>query len=137
MPGGRPKKMIDPEQAATFASRGLTIEQIAHCCGVSPTTLYERQVEYPELMEAIKRGRSSGIEQIANKLYENAMAGHIVAQIFYLKNRCPEEWQDRRDLTIETKVARSVGELSDDELDAIVGDDEPTSGNGLDADKPA
>lgn len=124
------RKDIDPAELERLASRGLTMDQIADCLGIGRSTLYKRQGEDPDVMDAVKRGRSSGIEQVANKLFESALAGNIVAQIFYLKNRCPEEWQDRRDFTIETKTARPVSELSDEELAAIVGDDELTGGNG-------
>ena len=119
----RPQKAIDPEKAEELASRGLTVNQIAHCLGISPRTFYERQKDTPEVAEAIERGRARGIQQVANALFEAATAGNVVAAIFYLKNRGPLEWQDRRDFTVERKAARSVEELSDEELSAIAGED--------------
>jgi transposase len=38
-----------------MASRGLTVAQIADCLGVSESTLYGKQNEYKEFMDAIKR----------------------------------------------------------------------------------
>ena len=41
------------------------------------------------------------------------------------------------EVTVEEPRSRSVSEFSDEELVALIGDDELTSDNGLDADKPA
>ncbi|MDB4437387.1 hypothetical protein N9163_00900 [bacterium] len=95
---GRPKWIPDEaicEQAGEMASRGLTISQIADCLGVSDATVYDRQNEYPEFLEAIKRGRSSGIHKITNQLFDKAMSGDNTAIIFYLKNRDRESWGDK------------------------------------------
>ena len=95
---GRPKWIPDNaicEQAAEMASRGLTISQIADCLGVSDSTIYDRQNEYPEFLEAIKRGRSYGMDKITNQLFEKAMGGDNTAIIFYLKNRDRENWGDK------------------------------------------
>ena len=67
---GRPKWIPDEltcKKAKDMASRGLTILQIADCLGVSHTTIYERQNEFPEFAEAIKRGRSQGIKEVAKR----------------------------------------------------------------------
>jgi hypothetical protein len=69
--------------------------QIAHCLGVSHTTVYERQNEYPEFAEAIKKGRAEGISKVANKLFEKAVDGDNTCIIFYLKNRDRESWGDQ------------------------------------------
>ena len=95
---GRPKWIPDEaicEQAAEMASRGLTVSQIADCLGVSDSTVYDRQNEYPEFLEAIKRGRSSGMDKITNKLFEKAMEGDNTAIIFYLKHRDRENWGEK------------------------------------------
>jgi predicted transcriptional regulator len=78
-----------------MASRGLTVKQIADCLGVSDATIYERQKEYPEFLEAIKRGRSEGINQVTNKLFEKAVDGDNTCMIFYLKTRDRESWGDQ------------------------------------------
>jgi hypothetical protein len=57
--------------------------------------VYDRQNEYPEFLEAIKRGRSSGIHKITNQLFDKAMSGDNTAIIFYLKNRDRESWGDK------------------------------------------
>ena len=102
MPGGRPKIEITPEmcdKAEALAAQGLNREQIASVLGFAAGTLYEKQKEYPEFYEAIKRGADKGIATIANSLFQSAKGGNITAQIFYLKNRAPSDWKDRRDHT--------------------------------------
>lgn len=100
MPRGRPPiKITDEtiEKAFKLASRGLNMEQIASCLGMSSTVLYERQITNPDLKEAIEKGRHHGIEEISNALYEKAKSGDNTAMIFFLKNRSPQEWNDRRE----------------------------------------
>lgn len=95
---GRPKWIPDEltcRKAREMASRGLTVAQIADCLGVSDATVYERQKEYPEFLEAIKRGRSEGINQVTNKLFEKAVDGDNTCMIFYLKTRDRESWGEQ------------------------------------------
>jgi len=98
-------KEIDEKKVESLAAQGLTMEQIAYCLGVAGSTLYKRKVDESEISEAIKRGRAKGIATITNALFQSGKGGNITAQIFYLKNRQPEEWKDRR----ETEIS---GELS-------------------------
>lgn len=95
---GRPPWIPDEnicEQAENMASHGLTISQIADCLGISERTVYDKQNEYPQFLQAIKRGRSSGMDKVTNKLFEKAMSGDNTAIIFYLKNRDRENWGDQ------------------------------------------
>lgn len=78
-----------------MASRGLTVSQIADCLGVSESTLYNKQEEYLEFMDAIKRGRSKGMNEITNALFEKAVNGDNTAMIFYLKTRDRENWGEQ------------------------------------------
>jgi len=95
---GRPPWIPDEnicEQAEDMASHGLTISQIADCLGISERTVYDKQNEYPQFLQPIKRGRSSGMDKVTNKLFEKAMSGDNTAIIFYLKNRDRENWGDQ------------------------------------------
>jgi len=80
------------KRAEQYASRGLTYEQIANCLGMSHETFIHKRRDYPELSDAIKKGRSRGIGDIANVLYGSAKAGNTTAQIFYLK--CIGKWRE-------------------------------------------
>lgn len=97
---GRPAFEITEDvlkQAEAYASQGLTKKQIARVLGICYDTLNEKQKEFPEFSEAIKRGQAKGIAKISNALFTNASDGNTVAQIFYLKNRAPKQWRDKLD----------------------------------------
>ncbi len=95
---GRPRIEITTAmiaEAERLAARGLTKEQIAYCLGFSADTLSRREKDSAAFAEAIKKGKAKGIADVANALYESAMGGSIPGQIFFLKNRDPENWKDR------------------------------------------
>jgi transcriptional regulator with XRE-family HTH domain len=95
---GRPRIEITETmiaEAERLASRGLTKEQIAYCLGFSADTLSRREKDSAAFAEAIKKGKSQGIADVANALYESAMGGSIPGQIFFLKNRDPQNWKDK------------------------------------------
>lgn len=51
-----------------YARDGLTDEQIAHNLGITPSTYYEWKKKYPEISEALKRGK-----EVVDILVENAL----------------------------------------------------------------
>jgi hypothetical protein len=91
---------IHPQQTAIkaqeMASRGLTVAQIASCLGISETTLYKKQNEYAEFMDAIKKGRAEGINQVSNALFDKATQGNVTAMFYYLKTRDRENWGENQ-----------------------------------------
>ena len=114
-----------------WARDGLTDEQISHNIGIHPSTLYDWQKEYPEIAEALKKGKEVIDRQVENALLKRALGYEyeevkqiiekdekgkdrkriektvkqvipdITAQIFWLKNRKPEEWRKRDKLEEE------------------------------------
>jgi hypothetical protein len=58
----------------------------------------------PAHQEAIDRGRVQGLTEIANSLFESALNGNTTAQIFYLKNRSPDDWRDRFENRVDIKA---------------------------------
>jgi len=84
------------EQARDMASRGLTVSQISDCLGISETTLYGKQNEYTEFMDAIKKGRAEGLNKVSNALFEKATQGNVTAMIYYLKVRDRENWGENQ-----------------------------------------
>jgi len=109
-----------------WARDGLTDEQIARNMGISPSTLYEWKKKYPEISEVLKKGKEVVDRQVENALLKRALgydyeevktliedvdgkkkkkvektvkhiAPDVTAQIFWLKNRKPEIWRDRRE----------------------------------------
>lgn len=106
-----------------WARDGLTDEQIAHNMGIATGTLYEYKKKYPEIDEALKRGKQVVDIEVENALLKRALGyeyeetetiveegsgqkrkvrrvkKHVppdtTAGIFWLKNRKPKEWRDR------------------------------------------
>lgn len=82
------------DECEELATRGLSNLQIITVLRISETTFYNKQKEYPELEEAIKRGRHRGPANVANALYDKAVGGDVNAIKFYLKNRNRDHWPD-------------------------------------------
>ena len=80
------------QQVHEMASNGLTVAQIADCLGISESTLYAKQGEYKEFMDAIKKGSAKGLNKVSNALFERATQGNVTAMIYYLKVRDRENW---------------------------------------------
>lgn len=98
-PREKPRQLIDwgssvvRSDIQSKAERGLTLEQIADSLGVTRQTLWDNRQKYPDLDNALKKGRGKGIEQVANALFEKAVMGDVPSAIFYLKARAG--WSDR------------------------------------------
>ena len=102
--GGRPSVTLDPDQVQDLAARGLSYEQIALSLGINFKTLLSHRRNREEIQEAIDHGRAKGLKEVSNALYQAATNGNITAQIFYLKNRDPENWKDRFDQRINVQT---------------------------------
>ena len=78
-----------------WARDGLTDEQIAERIGINPATLYDWKKKYPEISEALKKGKEVVDYEVENALLLKALCGDVTAQIFWLKNRRPDKWRDK------------------------------------------
>lgn len=105
-----------------WARDGLTNEQIAKNIGINPDTLYTWIKRFPEISEALKKGKEVVDREVENALLKRALgyeyeeiksyieesggkkkkhvektvkhvAGDVTAQIFWLKNRMPDKWR--------------------------------------------
>ena len=119
---GRPSK-YDPafaEQARKLAQLGATDREAADFFGVAESTLSLWKLVHPEFSEALKVGKEHADARVIQSLYRRAVGysfdsekvainaqGDITrakivehvppdttAQIFWLKNRSPEDWRD-------------------------------------------
>ena len=119
-----------------WARLGLNDDQIAKNLGIGCTALYDYKNKYPEFAEAIKRGKDVAIYEVENALYKTACgfyyeeeeltkSGQVVtlkkyakpnttAQIFFLKNKKPEEWRDKRE--VQADVTASVVFEGEDDI---------------------
>ena len=119
---GRPRFEITPEvceKVENLSAQGLTVDQIALVLGVSHWTIYERQNEFPEFSDALKRGRGKGVANVTNALYTKAVDGDNTAMIFYLKNRAG--WVDKQEVqsTVEQRHVIDLTRIPDDQLESI------------------
>lgn len=108
-----------------WARDGLTDAQMAGNMRINPATLYDWKKKYPKISEALKKGKEVVDIQVENALLKRALGydfqeekieksdkdgvkvvqtvKHIppdtTAQIFWLKNRRPDRWRDKPELT--------------------------------------
>lgn len=105
-----------------WARRGLSDEQIAHNMGISVATLYNYKKTHLEILEALKKGKDVVNVEVENALLKRAMGyeytettreGGVVtkvvtkhvapdttAQIFWLKNKMPQDYRDKKELEV-------------------------------------
>lgn len=121
-----------------WARDGLVDEQIAQNIGVHPSTLYDWKSKYPDVSEALKRGKEVIDRQVENALLKRALGYSYVevreeesengyktiktvkevvpdttAQIFWLKNRKPTEWRDKQEIEQTGDIGLKVKWLDD------------------------
>lgn len=87
-----------------WARDGLTDEQIAHNMGISAVTLYDWKKKFPKISKALKKTKEIVDRQVENALFKKACEGDTTAMIFWLKNRRPNDWRDKR----ETQLSGAV-----------------------------
>ena len=156
--GGRPTKYRDAfaAQAVKLCQLGATDEDMADFFNVGITTFERWKVKYSRFRGALKAAKTEADERVTRSLYERAIgyshpedkifqyegAAVIIpttkhyppettACIFWLKNRQPDQWRDKREHEIS-------GELKVSEIKrTIVKADRPTAahtnGGGLPA----
>ncbi len=126
MSGGRPTK-YDPEyvgQAAKLCRLGATDLELGDFFEVSRETIWRWSQAHPEFCNALKVGKAEADERVERSLFARAtgytydavkifqhdgapvivpyrehVAPDTTAAIFWLKNRRPADWRDRREVT--------------------------------------
>lgn len=121
---------------AAWARNGLTNQQIADNIGIAECTLYDWKSKHPQISEALKITKELADIEVENALYKRAvgydytettvvdgpkgrtetvtqkrMAPDVTAQIFWLKNRKPFEWRDRKN-EIEADESGETGVIA-------------------------
>ena len=112
-----------------WVREGLSDEQVSHNMGIAYSTFKEWVNKFPALSATIKKGKHPVDLEVENMLYKNAMGydyeetiteiedlgngkqkKHVrkikkhrppdtTAQIFWLKNRRPDRWRDKQEIT--------------------------------------
>lgn len=106
-----------------WARDGLTDEQIAQNMGIRRETLYAWKKKHPNISNTLKKGKEVIDRQVENALLKRALGykytevktkeekgtvtevtttikevvPDVTAQIFWLKNRKPDQWKDKRE----------------------------------------
>ena len=141
------QKLIDVEN---MARNGLDQSQIAHNLGISIDTLISYKKKYKRFSDALERGKEVTDQEVENALLKRALGssytevietkdssgktktvrvitrevpGDVTAQIFWLKNRKPNEWRDKRDVEMDADTDLNItidySDLSIEELKEI------------------
>lgn len=79
-----------------WAREGLTNEQIADNLGINQDTFYTYKKKYSEFSEALKKGKEIVDFEVENALLKSALSGNVTAQIYWLNNRKPKYWKNKR-----------------------------------------
>lgn len=100
-----------------WARDGLTDDQIAHNIGISRATYYDWKNKHPDFLDALKRSKEVADYEVESALFKKAKMGDVTAQIFWLKNRRPDKWRDKADMTLTPSngVLESLLELKRDD----------------------
>ena len=87
-----------------WARDGLTDEQIAHNMGINVATLYRWKNEHSEIRDTLKKTKEVVDREVENALCKKAIEGDTTAMIFWLKNRRPNDWRDKRETALSGAV---------------------------------
>lgn len=113
-----------------WARDGLTCADIAHNMGVCRTTLWKWKEQNAKIRTALSQGKEVADRRVENALYLRAVGyttteqkvvddekngkrvetvtkhipGDVTAQIFWLKNRKPDVWRDKREATVAADI---------------------------------
>ena len=152
MAKGKYEEWLKPEgllKIEGWARDGLSDEQIAENMGINIRTLYRWKNEHCQLCHALKKGKEVVDRQVENALLKRALGykytettkeridGSLVvtktvekevvpdttAQIFWLKNRKPNEWRDKKDIEHSGEVNNPFSSLTTEELKKLAGGD--------------
>lgn len=117
-----------------WARDGLTDEQIAHNIGINVATIYEWKKRFPEINNALKKGKEVVDIQVENALLKRALGYEyeetkvivetdgkkrvervkkhvlpdVTAQIFWLKNRRPDKWRDKHEIDYSDRIQQNI-----------------------------
>lgn len=132
--------------AENYALLGATDAEMADFFGVSEQTLNTWKKKYPEFLESLKKGKAVADANVASRLYSRAIGydakatkfatneGKITDKveyiehyppdttvaIFWLKNRQPGKWRDKKEVENQVKLGDELESMSDEELTAII-----------------
>ena len=99
-----------------WAKDGLTDEQISRNLGISKVTFYKYKSTCSELNELLKKSKEVVDYEVENALFNSAINGNVTAMIFWLKNRRPDKWKDKKE-PMEIEIMRKELDLRQRKLE--------------------
>ena len=135
-----------------WARNGLTDEQIAKNLGIAYSTFREYKNKHSALSAALKRGKEVVDIEVENALLKRALGykydevtkerdkdtgelvvtkvvtkeviGDTTAQIYWLKNRKPEDWRDKKEIEHSGNISNPYEGLTKEQLLKIASEDD-------------
>ena len=96
-----------------LASNGYSKEVIAMELGIGDKEFNRMMTVNKQILAAFKNGRAKDVQDVVNALKFNAIEKlHVVAQIFFLKNRDPDNWSDRQEMHHVGNVNVSIAQFT-------------------------
>lgn len=135
-----------------WARNGLTDEQIAKNLGISKDTFYKYKKDHVDFSDSLKRGKEVIDIEVENALLKRALGyrydevtkerdkdtgelvvtkvvtkevvGDTTAQIYWLKNRKPEDWRDKKEIEHSGNISNPYEGLTKEQLLKIASEDD-------------
>lgn len=136
----RPEEWLEPDKLLLlegWAREGLFDKQICKNMGVSEATLTNYKRKYPEIREALRKGKEVVDFEVENAMFKRAIGytirisedkldkdgivhncerdlhipGDVTAQIFWLKNRKRMQWRDKIEHGVDNTEVTKLDEL--------------------------
>lgn len=104
-----------------WARDGLTDIQIADNLGISKDTFYEYKKKYSDFSDSLKKGKEVVDYEVENALLKNALEGNVTAQIYWLNNRKPKQWKNKR-IEEDNNTSQSLAETIQKAYNSKVGE---------------
>lgn len=140
MAKGKYQDWLTPEgllKLEGWARDGLTDEQIANNIGIKRQSLYDWKKKYPDISDALKKGKEIVDRQVENALLKRALGysytettkelvgdkmvvtkevvkevqPDTTAQIFWLKNRKSGKWRDVNRIDVSTEDNKKFDDI--------------------------
>nr|BFD33776.1 hypothetical protein GTC16762_33950 [Pigmentibacter ruber] len=116
---GQPTKYLPEyvEQVEAHMARGLSFESFGGKIKVDKVTLYNWCAVHPEFKAAKERGTEASRMKLELMLLRTAKTGkgNVIAQIYIMKNKFPEEWRDRREIELKKDATEQINNLTLDQ----------------------
>lgn len=128
------------ELAYNYALLGVTDKQLAEFFDVAESTIHLWKLNHPSFSESLRGGKSTADAQVAKSLFKRALGFNVseekkedgtngykttttikevapdtTAAIFWLKNRQPEIWRDKKEVSFDNGSVTPWDEIGEDE----------------------